>query len=157
MRILKSMVALGLAVTVLTACDSEKASVGDNPREVTVVGSGQVQGVPDTLTADVGIEFTAPDVTAAMNQTNDRQQAVINALAGAGVDRKDITTTEVSLQPRYDTSRATGSPDTAPTTRSGSRSARPTRHPTCWQSSWVPVVTLPGSTRSATPSLTTRS
>ena len=64
-------------------------------------GSGQVQGVPDTLTADVGIEFTAPDVTAAMNQTNDRQQAVINALVGAGIDRKDISTTEVTLQPQY--------------------------------------------------------
>jgi len=102
MRILKSMVALGLAVSVLTACDSEKASVGGNPREVTVVGSGQVQGVPDTLTADVGIEFTAPDVTAAMNQTNDRQQAVINALTGAGVNRKDISTTEVGLQPVYE-------------------------------------------------------
>jgi uncharacterized protein len=56
------------------------------------------------LTADVGIEFTAPDVTVAMNQTNDRQQAVINALTGAGVDRKDISTTEVSLQPQYDSS-----------------------------------------------------
>jgi uncharacterized protein len=96
--------ALGLAVGVLSACDSHAGRVGDNPREVTVVGSGQVQGVPDTLTADVGIEFTAPDVTAAMNQTNDRQQAVINAVTGAGVDRKDISTTNVSLQPQYDSS-----------------------------------------------------
>ncbi|WP_371915823.1 SIMPL domain-containing protein, partial [Mycobacterium colombiense] len=60
-----------------------------------------MQGVPDTLTADVGIEFTASDVTTAMNQTNDRQQAVINALTGAGIDRKDISTTEVTLSPEY--------------------------------------------------------
>jgi uncharacterized protein YggE len=99
---LRLVLALGLTVGVASACDSHSAKVGDNPREVTVVGSGQVQGVPDTLTADVGIEFTAPDVTAAMNQTNDRQQAVINAVAGAGVDRKDISTTEVNLQPQYD-------------------------------------------------------
>jgi uncharacterized protein len=92
---------VGLSVAVLSACDSHAGKVGDNPREVTVVGSGQAQGVPDTLTADVGIEFTAPDVTTAMNQTNDRQQAVINALTGAGVDRKDISTTEVSLQPQH--------------------------------------------------------
>jgi uncharacterized protein len=98
---LHCMLALGLTVGV-AACDHDHDRVGDNPREVTVVGSGQVQGVPDTLTADVGIEFTAPDVTAAMNQTNDRQQAVINAVAGAGVDRKDISTTEVNLQPQYD-------------------------------------------------------
>jgi uncharacterized protein len=95
---------LGLSVAVLSACDSHAGKVGDNPREVTVVGSGQVQGVPDTLTADVGIEFTAPDVTTAMSQTNDRQQAVINALTGAGVDRKDISTTEVSLQPEHNIS-----------------------------------------------------
>jgi uncharacterized protein len=96
------VLALGLTVGILSACDSHSARVGDNPREVTVVGSGQVQGVPDTLTADVGIEFTAPDVTAAMDQTNARQQAVINALAGADVDRKDISTTDVSLQAQYD-------------------------------------------------------
>jgi uncharacterized protein len=97
---LRCMLALGLTVGVASACDHDR--VGDNPRQVTVIGSGQVQGVPDTLTADVGIEFTAPDVTAAMNQTNDRQQAVINAVTGAGVDRKDISTTDVSLQPQFD-------------------------------------------------------
>ncbi len=74
---------------------------GTNSRQVTVVGSGQVQGTPDTLTANVLIEFTAPDVTAAMNQTSERQQAVINALVTAGVDRKDIRTTQVRLQPQY--------------------------------------------------------
>ena len=99
---LRFMLALGLTLGVLSACDSHAARVGDNPREVTVVGSGQVQGVPDTLTADVGIEFIAPDISVAMNQTNDRQRAVINALTGASVDRKDISTTEVSLQPQYD-------------------------------------------------------
>ena len=93
--------ALGLAAAA-SACDHSPERVGDNPRQVTVVGSGHVQGVPDTLTADVGIEFTARDVTAAMDQTNGRQQAVIDALANAGVDRKDISTTDVSLQPQYD-------------------------------------------------------
>ncbi|HEY1442408.1 MAG TPA: SIMPL domain-containing protein [Mycobacterium sp.] len=95
--------AAGLAAAMLSACDKHNAAPapGVNTRQVTVLGSGQVQGVPDTLTADVGIEFTAPDVTTAMNQTNDRQQAVINALVGAGLDRKDISTTEVTLQPQY--------------------------------------------------------
>jgi uncharacterized protein len=102
--LIRIALALGIAVAVLSGCDSHSGRVGDNTRQVTVVGSGQVQGVPDTLTAEVGIEFRAPDATAAMNQTNDRQQAVINALAGAGVDRKDISTTEVGLQPEYDSS-----------------------------------------------------
>jgi uncharacterized protein len=98
-----SLAAVGVALTALSGCDSHNPSIPPwaNPRQVTVLGSGQVQGVPDTLTADAGIEFTAPDVTGAMNQTNDRQQAVINALVGAGLDRKDISTTEVTLQPQY--------------------------------------------------------
>jgi uncharacterized protein YggE len=103
---LRLMLALGIAATA-SACDHAAAEkVGENPRQVTVVGSGHVQGVPDTLTADVGIEFTARDVTAAMEQTNTRQQAVIDALANAGADRKDISTTDVTLQPQYDTAGA---------------------------------------------------
>ncbi len=97
-----ALAAAGWAVITLSACDKHNAAPpGANPRQVTVIGSGQVQGVPDTLTAAVGIEFTAPDVTTAMNQTNDRQQAVINALVGAGMDRKNISTTAVTLQPQY--------------------------------------------------------
>lgn len=97
------------AIASMSACDKHNpAQPGANPRQVTVVGTGQVQGVPDTLTADVGIESTAPDVTAAMNQTNDRQQAVINALTGAGLDRKDISTTEVTLSPQYNNPEPSG-------------------------------------------------
>lgn len=97
-----AVAAAGLAVAALAACDKHNSpQPGANPRQVTVVGSGQIQGVPDTLTAAAGIEFTATDVTTAMNQTNDRQQAVINALVGAGLDRKNISTTTVTLQPQY--------------------------------------------------------
>ncbi len=103
---LRVLLALALVATA-SACDHDADKVAKNPREVTVVGSGHVQGVPDTLTADVSVEFVAPDVTAAMNQTNDRQQAVITAVAGAGVDRKDISTTDVSLQPQFDPTGAT--------------------------------------------------
>lgn len=89
-----------VAAATLSGCDSAPP-VQANPRQVTVVGSGEVQGAPDTVTADVGIEVVAPDVTAAMNQTNERQQAVIDALTADGIDAKDITTTGVTLQPQY--------------------------------------------------------
>jgi uncharacterized protein len=104
---LRLAIAMGFTVAVLSGCDSTPSPVGEDQRQVTVVGSGQVEGVPDTLTADVGIEFTARDATTAMNRTSDRQQMVINALTGAGVDRKGISTTEVSLQPQYDSSSST--------------------------------------------------
>jgi len=103
-RVLAVFAAAGLATAGLAGCDSKSGptpSIGKDTRQVTVVGNGQVQGTPDTLTANVSIEFTAPDVTGAMNQTSERQQAVITALVNAGVDRKDIATTGVSLQPQY--------------------------------------------------------
>ncbi|MGY4709745.1 SIMPL domain-containing protein [Mycolicibacterium sp. CBM1] len=100
-RVVVALAAAGVAAALLSGCDSTAAPVGANPREVTVVGAGEVQGVPDTLTADVGIEAVAADVTTAMNQTNDRQKAVLNALNASGIDSKDISTTQVSLQPQY--------------------------------------------------------
>lgn len=96
------LVAAGLAVVTLSGHDPlNSESSRANPRQVTVLGSGQIQGIPDTLTADVRIESTAPDVTTTMNQANDRQQKVINALVGAGLNHKDIRTTEVTLRPQY--------------------------------------------------------
>jgi uncharacterized protein len=102
------LVAAGLAVAGLSACDAKSTSgpsiiptADPNTRQVTVVGSGEVQGTPDTLNANVSIEATASDVTAAMNQTSDRMQAVITALTNAGIDRNDIATTNVTVQPQY--------------------------------------------------------
>src|SRR5882757_10933665 len=98
------LAAVGVAVAALAGCDSSSgptASSDKATRQVTVVGAGEVQGTPDTLTVNASIEFVAPDVTGAMTQTSDRQRAVIDALVGSGIDRKDISTSEVSLQPQY--------------------------------------------------------
>jgi uncharacterized protein YggE len=99
---------LALAAAVLAAavaaCDTTSgptASPGPDAREVTVVGIGKVQGTPDTLTVDASMEAQAADATSAMNQTNQRQQAVIDGLVGMGIDRKDIATTQADLQPQY--------------------------------------------------------
>lgn len=98
-----ALTAVGLLVAGavgVAGCGSQSEHHG-KPREVTVVGSGKVQGTPDTLTVEAAIEATAPDVSSAMNQSSSRQQAVIDAVTGAGVDKKDIATTQVSLQPEY--------------------------------------------------------
>lgn len=95
----------GLAVLAVGGCDASSGPVAGSgdPRQVTVVGEGQVQGVPDTLTTNVAMEFIAADVSSALNQSSQRQQAVIDALVAAGIDRKDISTTQVSVQPQFGT------------------------------------------------------
>lgn len=92
--------AAALAAVAVSGCDAP-APVSHDARQVTVVGSGEVQGAPDTLTADISVEAIAPDVTAAMNQVSERQKAVIDALTARGIDAKDVSTTTVSLQPQY--------------------------------------------------------
>ena len=111
----KTLLAKGILIAVvaltLAACHPRSADADRDTRQVTVVESGQVQGTPDTLTADVSIEATAPDVTTAMNQSSSRTRAVIDALANiAKVDRKDISTSSVSLEPQTgpDSSTITG-------------------------------------------------
>ncbi|MCK0176919.1 SIMPL domain-containing protein [Mycolicibacterium sp. F2034L] len=100
------LIAAALAVAGVAACDATSGptpGTAEGTRQVTVVGQGQVQGTPDTLTANVGMEAIAPDVTGAMNESSERQQAVITALVDAGISREDISTTQVSLQPQFGT------------------------------------------------------
>lgn len=93
-----------LAVAALTGCDATQGPAtapATESRQVTVVGQGQVQGTPDTLTANVSMESVAADATTALNETSQRQRAVIDALHGQGVADEDISTTQVSLQPQF--------------------------------------------------------
>jgi uncharacterized protein YggE len=96
--------ALGF-LAALSGCDATGAPVLTNddntPREVTVVGTGEVLGTPDTLTIDTSMEVVAPDAAGALNQTSQLQRAVIDALVDSGIDRKDINTSQVSVQPQY--------------------------------------------------------
>ncbi|MCT7657962.1 SIMPL domain-containing protein [Mycobacterium sp. CPCC 205710] len=99
------LAAAALAAAALTGCDATSGpivSTGDTEtRQVTVIGQGEVEGTPDTLTINAGMEIIAADAAGALNQTSQLQRAVIDALANSGVDRKDINTSEVSVQPQY--------------------------------------------------------
>ncbi|PXX65165.1 hypothetical protein DFR70_104226 [Nocardia tenerifensis] len=70
-------------------------------RQVTVVGSGQVRGAPDILNADLGVEVTADNVSAAITRAGDRARAMTDAIVGAGATKEDVRTTDVSIQPQY--------------------------------------------------------
>ncbi|MGE2717869.1 SIMPL domain-containing protein [Mycolicibacterium litorale] len=101
---LLTLAAAGLTVIGVAGCDAASgptAGGSGEVRQVTVVGSGEVQGTPDTLTANVAMEAIAADVSGAMGQSDERQRAVIDALVGSGIAREDISTTQVSLQPQF--------------------------------------------------------
>jgi uncharacterized protein YggE len=99
------LAAAGLAIVGITACDKPPTPTSNsavpNARQVTVIGSGEVQGTPDTLTVSASTVATASDVTTASNDATKGMQAVIDALVASGIDRRDISTTQVSLQQPY--------------------------------------------------------
>ncbi|MGU3436186.1 SIMPL domain-containing protein [Actinomycetes bacterium M1A6_2h] len=95
--------ALLLTATLTTACGSSTPTTGSDggPPSVSVSGIGEVQGTPDTLTAQIGVEAVASDVTAAIDQANTAVTAVTDAIVAAGVDRSDVQTQQVSINPQY--------------------------------------------------------
>ena len=102
---LLALAGAALAVVGVVGCDATAAPAAvpgtTAPRQVTVVGQGKVDGTPDVLTVSLSIAATAPDAIGASNQTSGRATAVTDALVGQGIDRKDISTTTVTLQPQY--------------------------------------------------------
>ncbi|NKY87104.1 SIMPL domain-containing protein [Nocardia veterana] len=97
-RITGTVAVIAGTTLLLSGCGSSDSGTS---REVTVVGTGQVRGAPDTLNADVGVEVTAPDVSTAIENANAKASAVDDAMVNAGAKREDIQTTDVSVQPQY--------------------------------------------------------
>lgn len=74
----------------------------DQPlRTVTVTGYGTAYGAPDIARIGLGVEAVNEDVSAAMDETNSRMDAVINTLVEAGVAREDIRTEYFSIYQDY--------------------------------------------------------
>ncbi len=69
---------------------------------ITVTGSGEAQGAPDTAHADLGISVLAPTAQEASNAAAEAATALIEALTSQGIDRADIRTVGYSLSAEYE-------------------------------------------------------
>lgn len=71
--------------------------------DLSVVGEGKVEVVPDQASLDAGILVAnASTVEAAQKEINDKNNAIIVALEKLGVDKKDIKTSNYSVNPNQD-------------------------------------------------------
>jgi len=66
-----------------------------------VNATGEVTRVPDIAIITAGVVSRSPTATAALQDTANRMQAVLAALRRAGVEARDIQTSNVSLNPEY--------------------------------------------------------
>ncbi len=75
------------------------AGADDSPRTISVTGNGKAYLKPDMATINIGVHSENENVAQALSDNTSASQAVADALAGFGVDPKDIQTTNFSVYP----------------------------------------------------------
>lgn len=97
--------ALGLlalaAVVGVARPEGAQSAAGDEQSAITVTGSGSVETTPDQAHFSFGVSTRGRTASEALAANAAEARRVIAAVAGAGVDRKDIRTDVVSLSPRF--------------------------------------------------------
>ncbi|MBM3260964.1 DUF541 domain-containing protein [Candidatus Kaiserbacteria bacterium] len=69
---------------------------------ISVSGEGEVFAVPDTGEFSVTIQEEAKEVAKAQDEMAKKANAIMAYLKGAGVEEKDIKTTDYNVSPRYE-------------------------------------------------------
>lgn len=79
-----------------------KALPQNSLQDIMVSGSGKIFAKPDIALVSLGVRTEAAKSQDAVNQNNEKMSAIIKAVKEAGVEEKDIKTTNYSLSPNYD-------------------------------------------------------
>ena len=77
-------------------------NTGETQTGISVTGTGEVTGTPDTVEIDLGVSVMGKTVEAATSSAAEKAEALISALTANGVAKEDITTTNYSIYPEYD-------------------------------------------------------
>jgi uncharacterized protein len=113
-----------ITVAALTACSAGSSSravttggpsatvvaTAASTRTITASGQGQASGVPDLLTATIGVQTSGPNARTVLTTNSSEAAALIAKLEADGVAAKDIQTVQLSLNPVY----ANPGPDQSP-------------------------------------------
>lgn len=109
---------IGIAALLATACTAGAGqpeinlTTGEKMTGISVSGTGEVTGTPDTVTVDLGVNVLGDTVAEASSKAAAAADAMIDVFAGHDIDRSDITTTNYSIWPEYEwrdnTQRLTG-------------------------------------------------
>jgi uncharacterized protein YggE len=99
------VLAAGLVVVATDGSSGSGRAAAASPATtdtVAVSGTGSVEGVPDTLIADLRVHTHGSSVQDALNLTAVDAHKVITTLHDRGVALTDIKNTDLSLNPHYD-------------------------------------------------------
>jgi len=76
---------------------SSHSAVATSGAQITVTGSGQVEGTPDTASFGIGVNTTASSAVGALEQNNRQVSSLEHSLEQSGVVAKDIQTSWLNL------------------------------------------------------------
>ncbi len=68
---------------------------------ITVTGTGEASAAPDMATISLGVTTEAAEAAAAMAANSEAMARVIERLASAGIEDRDMQTSTLSLSPRW--------------------------------------------------------
>ncbi|MFO1143896.1 MAG: SIMPL domain-containing protein [Amaricoccus sp.] len=78
------------------------AASAETQRQITASGSAQVEAVPDLATVTAGVETQGASAAEALSANGVAMTAVLAALDGAKIERKDVQTSQLTINPVYD-------------------------------------------------------
>ncbi len=80
----------------------DPSSPSPEPGSIVVSGTGRIAVTPDVADLRLGVAVSRPTVDAARSEAATLMAAILAAVDAAGVPRKDVRTSLLSVQPRYD-------------------------------------------------------
>ncbi|MEX6633344.1 SIMPL domain-containing protein [Hyphococcus lacteus] len=101
MRPLLAPIALAVLLTGCAAQDASAADASTPARTITVSGEGTASAVPDMTVINVGVQSDALTAADALRANSSNMSATIKKLKELGIADRDIQTSGLSLNPRY--------------------------------------------------------
>ncbi|MEO1135327.1 MAG: SIMPL domain-containing protein [Pseudomonadota bacterium] len=102
------------AALIFAGCAAPQATAADpetSPRTISVTGQGKAAAAPDMAVVTIGVQSEAPTAAAALRQNSTDMSATIDTLKELGVADRDIQTSGLSVNPRYDYERNRSRPE----------------------------------------------
>ena len=92
-----------LLITILfSSLNSNVYAISNNLSKITVIGTGEVQMIPDTVIVSMGVESLNKVLTEAEIENSTKMNNVINILFDYGIKKEDIKTRNFNVFPKYD-------------------------------------------------------
>lgn len=86
------------------------AFAGESDAKITVTGQGQVATAPDMATVTLGVSAFDAEASKALKQNSALMTKVFETIKAAGVEPKDIQTSQLNLNPRWERNNGNNQP-----------------------------------------------